>query len=79
MIAYEVHFTRREWQVLLAMAHGLSLKETSLKLGIACSTVKNFRTQIFEKLDVNSAGQAVRECIRREVFSPETFEDSDGS
>lgn len=70
----KVHLTPREMQVLVCMAQGLSLQETAEKLGIAPSTVKNFRTKIFEKLNVCSSGEAVALCLRRGMLSLKLFE-----
>ena len=65
---------KTQWDVLKAMAQGLSLQETADKLGIAPSTIKNFRTKVFEKLNVCSSGEAVAVCLRRGMLSLKLFE-----
>lgn len=51
--------TRREMEVLRSLAEGLSNREIAKKLVIAPGTVKWYKKQIFNKLNVHSREQAV--------------------
>ena len=68
-----IHLTPREWDVLKGMAQGLSLQETAEKLAIEPTTVKNFRTKIFEKLNVCSSGEAVAAGVKTGLLGPNDF------
>jgi DNA-binding CsgD family transcriptional regulator len=73
MICDKIHLTPREADVFLGMALGESLRESSSRLGISVSRVKNLRTTVFQKLNVNSSGEAVREGIRHGILRVEHF------
>jgi DNA-binding NarL/FixJ family response regulator len=51
--------TRREREVLAAMADGLATKALAARLGIAVKTAENHKIRIFEKLGVRSQAHAV--------------------
>lgn len=52
-------FTKRERQIAELLKQGLSNKEISDKVFLSEGTVKNYMSQIFEKLEVTSRTQAV--------------------
>jgi len=51
--------TKREYDVLLLIAQGLSNREISDKLFLALSTVKNYNQNLFEKLEVKNRTEAL--------------------
>jgi DNA-binding NarL/FixJ family response regulator len=51
--------TSREQEVLKLMAEGMSYKMIAARLGISYFTVNTFTKKIYEKLHVNSMGEAV--------------------
>jgi DNA-binding NarL/FixJ family response regulator len=51
--------TRRELDILNAMADGLAAKAIALRLGVALKTVENHKIRIFDKLGVRSHAHAV--------------------
>jgi len=51
--------TKREHDVLLLIAQGLSNREISDKLFLALSTVKNYNQNLFEKLEVKNRIEAI--------------------
>ena len=57
----------REFQVLLRLAHGGSIKEISGELFLSVKTVSTYRARIFEKLKVNSIADAIRYCIEHKL------------
>ena len=61
-------------RVLKGMARGESLQESAENLSIAVSTVKNVRERIYQKFDVNSSGEMVREGILRGILNRNHFE-----
>ncbi len=54
------HLTPKEKDVLLLLADGLSYKLIADQLQIATGTVNNHLKKIYEKLQVHSAGEAIR-------------------
>jgi LuxR family maltose regulon positive regulatory protein len=57
--ASDVIVTPREIEVLGALADGLSSKEMVRSLGVAESTIKTHRINIYRKLDVASRSRAI--------------------
>lgn len=51
--------TKREREILLETAMGYESKQTAQRLGISYQTVKNHKTNIYVKLDVWGAAEAV--------------------
>lgn len=52
--------TKREQEVLLLIAEGLSNREISEKLFLALSTVKNYNQNLYEKLEVKNRTAAIK-------------------
>lgn len=50
----------REREVLIMLAYGLSSKEMANRLRVSIGTVKGYRRNLYEKLDVTSRSQAVK-------------------
>jgi len=59
------HLTRREAEVLKLLAMGSNNRDIAGHLGLAERTVKGHVMNIFDKLDVSSRTEAVREALRR--------------
>lgn len=51
--------TRREHDILCAMADGLAAKAIAARLGVALKTVENHKIRVYDKLGVRSQAQAV--------------------
>ncbi len=62
--------SKREEEVLQALARGLSTKEAARELGIAFKTAASHRASIMEKLDVHETASMIREAIRRGLVRP---------
>ncbi|MEN3274016.1 MAG: hypothetical protein V7636_2777 [Actinomycetota bacterium] len=62
--------TRREHDVLTAMADGLSTKAIARQLGVAIKTVENHKTRVFDKLGVRSQAHAVATAISHGLLTP---------
>ena len=60
--------TRREIEVLKAIAAGLLNKEIATNLGISERTVKNHISNIFKKIDVNDRTQAAVFAIKNDII-----------
>ncbi len=54
--------TKREQEVLLLIAEGLSNREISEKLFLALSTVKNYNRNLYEKLEVKNRTSAIKKA-----------------
>ena len=50
----------REFQVLLMLAAGKSVKEMGAELSLSVKTIRTCRTRVFEKLQFKSTADAVR-------------------
>ena len=62
--------TEREIEILDLIAHGSSNKEIGKMLYLAEGTVKKIREDIFDKLGVKNAPEAVYEATRRKLLPP---------
>ena len=58
----------REEQILMLMAEQYSNKKIAMKLQLAEGTVKNYISQIFDKLQVKDRSQAVQEGIDKKLI-----------
>lgn len=63
------HLTRRERDVVTAIAHGLSFKQAAKRIGIAPSTVANHLYRVYRKLGVYSRA-ALAELVYPEAGEP---------
>ena len=59
--------TRREKQVLEALADGMGNKEIARRLGITVETERNYLASVFSKLGVHSRLQALVVAVRRGI------------
>ena len=59
--------TRRELQIVAAIADGLSNGEIATKLGLKPQTVRNHLNVVFEKLHVRSRLQLAVKAIREKI------------
>lgn len=59
----ESDLTRREMEILTAVARGMSNKKASEKLHVSESTIKRHLSNVYEKLGVASRGEAVRKAM----------------
>jgi DNA-binding NarL/FixJ family response regulator len=64
------HLSRRERQIVAAVARGLSNREIAAETGIAPQTVKNHLSTIFDKLEVKSRVQLALHAIQRGLADP---------
>jgi DNA-binding NarL/FixJ family response regulator len=64
------NLTKREREVLIAIAEGLSAKETGLKLHIALATVRAHKANIYSKLNLHSVPAVVSYAIRAGLVQP---------
>jgi DNA-binding NarL/FixJ family response regulator len=62
--------TRRETEVLLALADGLATKAIARRLRVATKTVENHKIRIFDKLGVHTQAHAVTVALREGLVPP---------
>jgi DNA-binding NarL/FixJ family response regulator len=62
--------TKRETEVLLLMADGLTTKAIGVQLGVTFKTAACHRGRILQKLSVESTVSAVRWAIREGLVEP---------
>lgn len=55
--------SRREMEILVSVARGMSNKQVAEKLHLSVTTVKRHLSNIYEKLKVGSRGEATRKAI----------------
>lgn len=60
--------TRRELEILMALAEGMSNREIAERYGIVETTVKTHTSRIFSKLGVKRRGQAVAKAKTMQLF-----------
>jgi two-component system invasion response regulator UvrY len=56
--------SRREFQVLLFLGAGKSVKEISAELALSPNTVQTYRRRILEKMDLGSSAQLIEYVVR---------------
>jgi DNA-binding NarL/FixJ family response regulator len=61
--------SRREMQILLLAARGMSNREIASRLKISESTVKRHLANLYPKMEVSSRGEAVRKALENEWFT----------
>ena len=61
--------SRREMQILLLAARGMSNRQIASHLGISESTVKRHLANLYPKMEVSSRGEAVRVALENEWFT----------
>lgn len=64
----ETGLSKRELEVLLLMAQGLSNQEIAQRLFVSLNTIKTHSSKIFEKLEVRRRTQAVEKARRLEII-----------
>ncbi len=60
--------SQREYQVLLGLAHGRSLKEIAAEHHISVQTVSTYRSRILEKLDLENNAELVRYAVTHKLI-----------
>lgn len=69
-VEYEVaHLSAREKDVLTLIAQGRSYSEVGNRLQLSINTVRSHIRRIYQKLDVNSSGEAVYRATRQQLIS----------
>ncbi len=61
--------SRREREVLQALAEGLSTKDIAGRLGVSVKTVETYRSQIMDKLDLHTVAELTKYAIREGLTS----------
>ena len=69
--------SRRELEVLLMVARGMSNQQIAVSLYLSEATVKRHLANIYPKLGVSSRGEAVRLALSNEWISPRDITDGD--
>jgi DNA-binding NarL/FixJ family response regulator len=62
--------TKREREVLQAVAEGLTSKQIARRLGLSVKTVENHRTRVFAKLQARTQAQAVSLALAQGLIDP---------
>jgi NarL family two-component system response regulator LiaR len=65
----EIGLSKREMEVLLLMAEGLSNNEIAERIFVSLSTVKTHTNRIFEKMDVQRRTQAIEKAKRLKIIA----------
>lgn len=61
---HEMGISKRELEVLVLMAHGLSNQEIARRLFVSLNTIKTHSSKVFEKLEVQRRTQAIEKAKR---------------
>ncbi len=61
--------SRREMEILLLAARGMSNRDIASRLEISESTVKRHLANLYPKMEVSSRGEAVRKALENEWFT----------
>jgi len=63
-------FTTREIEIIELCRDGLITKEIAQRLGISIYTVRNHKTNIFQKLGLNNSMEMVRYALKHKIIRP---------
>ncbi|WP_426130027.1 LuxR C-terminal-related transcriptional regulator [Pararhizobium sp. PWRC1-1] len=63
-IASPVDLTRREWQMLALIPHGVTTRDIAERLGISPLTARKHRENLMRKLDLHSGAELTAYAIR---------------
>ena len=66
-----MRFTRRELEILAAIARGERSKEIAAHLGLTRRTIETYLTTIYQKLEVDSRAAAVAVALEQGLLKPE--------
>ena len=69
--------SRRELEVLLMVARGMSNQQIAVSLYLSEATVKRHLANIYPKMGVSSRGEAVRLALSKDWISPRDITDGD--
>jgi DNA-binding NarL/FixJ family response regulator len=69
--ANQIGISQREWEVLSLIGDGLTQKHISSQLKISVYTVTDHLKNIYEKLNVANAPQAINKAYQTGIFAPE--------
>lgn len=64
-----IHLTRREHETWLAIAEGLSIGETAVKLGLSKATISTYREGLYGQLGAYNAVLATLEAVRHGIVT----------
>lgn len=64
------HITKREQEIVVGIANGLSTKQIAGSLGISVSTAECHRERVMKKLNIHSAAGLVRFAVRSGLIKP---------
>jgi DNA-binding NarL/FixJ family response regulator len=67
----DIPLTRREKEILVLVAEGLTNQEIGKKLFISHRTVDTHRTNIMQKLDIHDVANLVRYAVRHGIVTPD--------
>ena len=70
---YKIELTPAEQEIVRERAHGLSTKDIAQKRSLSIHTVNTHRKNIFSKLNVNTAHDAIKYAIRAGIVNPSEF------
>ena len=70
---YKIELTPTEQEIVREIAHGLSTKDIAQKRSLSIHTVNTHRKNIFSKLNVNTAHDAIKYAIRAGIVNPSEF------
>ena len=59
----------REYQVMLMIAGGISLKEIANRLSVSIKTVSTYRARVLEKLDLKTNAELVRYALQNRLIA----------
>lgn len=60
MLSGDLHITRREYEIVNALSHGMNSQEIADKLFISTFTVQTHRKNILQKLEARNTAHLVR-------------------
>ena len=62
-------FTSREKEIIELSRDGLLVKEIATKLNVSTNTVRNHKTNIFQKLNINNTLEMVQYALKHKIIS----------
>ncbi len=62
------NLSRREYQILISIAEGKTIKEIAFELSLSINTVNSYRKRLLQKMDLDTNAQLIKYALRHNLI-----------